>query len=133
VPIINDAPEAGLSRSLRLGIEALERETRIRAAMVFLGDQPLVRLEVIHRLIGAWLDRSAPVVRPRYAGNPEMPGHPVLISRKIWPRVHQLDGDVGLSVLLSAGDSPTLLVDVPGDNPDVDTIADLRAIEPLRA
>jgi CTP:molybdopterin cytidylyltransferase MocA len=131
-PLINGTPEAGLARSLRLGIALLERETRIQAAMVFLGDQPLVRLDVIGRLISVWRAESAPIVRPRYAARPEMPGHPVLISRQIWHRVHQLAGDVGLSAIPSA-DGQTLLVDVPGDNPDVDTMADLRAIEPFPA
>ena len=127
-PIFNDAPEKGISRSLRLGLGSLEAAPRVAAAVVFLGDQPQVRLDVIEELLVAWRGGSA-VVRPRYASQPDVPGHPVLLPRSVWPRAAQLEGDSGFSALLGPGSSDTVLVDVPGDNPDVDTRADLQRLE----
>jgi len=127
-PIFNDAPDEGISRSLHLGLAALEAAPRVAAALVFLGDQPQVRLDVIEELLAAWRGRDA-VVRPRYSSQPDGPGHPVLLPRSVWPRAAQLKGDSGFSALLGRDSTETVLVDVSGDNPDVDTPADLQRLE----
>ncbi len=129
--IINDSPELGLSHSVRLGLAVLERQTaeEAGAALVFLGDQPLVRPDVVEALVVAWRQGSGPVVRPRYQGSPEAPGHPVLLARSIWARARLLEGDRGFSALLRSSGSETVTLDVKGDNPDVDTRADLNALE----
>jgi molybdenum cofactor cytidylyltransferase len=129
--VINDAPELGLSRSLRLGLAALEARTteEAGAALVFLGDQPLVRADVVEALVAAWQQGGGPIVRPRYEGRPDAPGHPVLLDRSIWARARQLEGDRGFSALLDSIPSETVMLDVKGDNPDVDTRADLNALE----
>ena len=129
--VINDAPELGLSRSLRLGLAALEARTieEAGAALVFLGDQPLVRADVVEALVAAWQQGGGPIVRPRYEGRPDAPGHPVLLDRSIWARARQLEGDRGFSALLDSIPSETVMLDVKGDNPDVDTPADLNALE----
>jgi CTP:molybdopterin cytidylyltransferase MocA len=57
-----------------------------------------------------------------------MPGHPVLLGRSVWPRARQLKGDRGFSILQSADPGETVTVDVKGDNPDVDTRADLNGL-----
>ncbi len=129
--VINDAPDLGLSRSLRLGLAALEAQTpeEAGAALVFLGDQPLVRADVVEALVAAWQQDGGPIVRPRYEGRPDAPGHPVLLDRSIWTRARQLEGDRGFSALLDSTLSETVTLDVKGDNPDVDTRADLNALE----
>ena len=127
-PIINDAPGRGISRSLRLGLGSIEGVPGVAAALVFLGDQPRVRVDVIEALIAAW-GGSCAVVRPRYSLQPDAPGHPVLLPRPVWPRAAQLEGDSGFSALLGGASTETLLVDVLGDNPDVDTLADFQRLE----
>ena len=47
----NPDPDAGLSSSLRVGLESLGPASE--AALILLGDQPLVRVEVIERLLAA--------------------------------------------------------------------------------
>jgi CTP:molybdopterin cytidylyltransferase MocA len=130
-PIINDAPHLGLSHSVRLGLSALESHPKqeVQAGLIFLGDQPMVRLAVVKALITAWLSRSGPIVRPRYQGSPHVPGHPTLLDRSTWPLARQLEGDSGFARLLATAAVDTFLLDVPGDNPDVDTPADLHALE----
>ena len=129
--IINEAPDLGLSHSVRLGLAALEASTieEAGAALVFLGDQPLVRIDVVEALVAAWKQGSGPIVRPRYEARPDAPGHPVLLARSIWARAGQLEGDRGFSALLDSSPPETVTLDVKGDNPDVDTRADLNALE----
>jgi CTP:molybdopterin cytidylyltransferase MocA len=127
-PVINDSPHLGLSHSVQLGLSALEeRRDSVDAAVIFLGDQPMVRLAVVEALITAWHSGSGSIVRPRYQGSPHVPGHPTLLDRSTWPLARHLQGDRGFSTLLASAD--TFLLDVPGDNPDVDTRADLHALE----
>jgi molybdenum cofactor cytidylyltransferase len=129
VPVIlNDAPHAGLSRSLRLGLQELEERTRAAAAMIFLADQPLVRLDVVEALVAVWHRQRRSVIRPRYASHPNVPGHPVLLARGVWSRTRGLTGDVGFSGLPAQDCEEVLLIDVPGDNPDIDTSADLERL-----
>jgi molybdenum cofactor cytidylyltransferase len=127
-PVVNDAPHLGLSHSVQLGLSALEEQRDpVDAAVIFLGDQPMVRLAVVEALTTAWRSGSGSIVRPRYQGSPHVPGHPTLLDRSIWPLARHLQGDRGFSALLATAD--TFLLDVPGDNPDVDTRADLHALE----
>lgn len=129
-PVLNTAPHLGLSHSIQLGLEGLESNAEpVGAALVFLGDQPLVRLPVIEALVTSWQKESGKVVRPRYRGNPHVPGHPTLLDRSIWPLARRLEGDRGLSGLLDSATVNQLLVTVSGDNPDVDTQADLQTLE----
>lgn len=130
-PILNDSPHLGLSRSVQLGLAALEHRTieEVGAAIVFLGDQPLVRLAVVKAVITAWQEGRGAIVRPRYQGSAHVPGHPTLLDRSVWPLASELEGDHGFANLLASDSLDTFLLDVPGDNPDVDTRADLHALE----
>jgi molybdenum cofactor cytidylyltransferase len=125
-PEVNQHPDDGLSGSLRLGVSALAPD--IDGALVLLGDQPLVRIEVLESLAAAWREGDAAAVRPRYAEAPAVPGHPVILDRSLWPLLERLRGDAGLSSL-ATGIIETATVDVPGNNPDIDTPADLHRHE----
>jgi molybdenum cofactor cytidylyltransferase len=129
--IINHAPGLGLSNSVRLGLAALEAQAQDEqdAAVIFLGDQPLVRLQVVAALVARWRQGGAAIVRPRYQGRPEVPGHPVLLTRPVWPAVNQLQGDQGFGPLFDSASFETVTLSVPGENPDVDTQADLLGLE----
>jgi molybdenum cofactor cytidylyltransferase len=131
--VLNDTPDQGLSRSLQLGLAALERrkpgEPYPGAALIFLADQPLVRLTVVEQLVAAWRAGDAGIFRPRYAPRPHTPGHPVLLNRSVWHLAQQLDGDQGFAGLAAHGSVRVVTLDVPGDNPDIDTPADLQALE----
>ena len=132
--IENREASIGIASSLRTGLAALEMASispRAGAAVVVLADQPLLRAEVIARLVASWR-ASGRTVRPRYALTPEEPGHPVLLDRAIWSLASGLTADRGFGRLLAARPDLLDLIDVPGANPDVDTPADLTQLENCR-
>jgi len=120
----------GLSASLRAGLAALAAldSPPAGAALIVLADQPLLRPEVIGRLVGEWR-RTGRTVRPSYADHPDEPGHPVLLDRSDWHLADTLQQDRGLGPLLATGPARTVVLPVPGHNPDVDTPADLTRLE----
>lgn len=122
----NPDPARGLSSSLRLGLAALE-QSGAPAALVFLADQPFVRAEVVTRLVLHW-QATGRSVRPRYAGAPETPGHPVLLDRAVWRLADDLVGDTGLGDALERHGAAIDELPCDGENPDIDTPADLRGL-----
>lgn len=122
--IVNRRPGDGLSGSLRLGLGAVGPDAD--AAVVLLGDQPLVRVDVVRRLVERAALADRPIVVPRYAGGGGP--NPVLLRRAAWPLADAATGDRGLGPAIAA--HPELVEEVPvgGSNPDVDTPADLAAL-----
>lgn len=120
----NPKPEDGLSSSVLVGLAALD--ARIDAAVVLLGDQPLVRPDVIRALLSADVPSGRSIVVPRYSDGGGQ--NPTLVLRVAWPLAGGLTGDRGFGPLIAA--HPELVVEVPADgsNPDVDTPADLALV-----
>ena len=124
--IVVVAPRAdeGLALSLRAGLErATATSPAHAAALVVLGDQPALRPDVIDEVVRRWRVSGADAARPRYAGEPGEPGHPVLLDRRLWADIALLEGDSGPGHYLKT--RSVELVDLPGRNPDIDTPADL--------
>jgi len=86
----------GLSTSLKVGIGAVPAEAD--GAIVCLGDMPQVSATLIDRLIAAFEpERGALVVIPTVAGKR---GNPVLWSRRFFPDLLAVEGDVGARHLI---------------------------------
>ena len=84
----------GLSASLRAGLAAVAEP----AALVALGDMPLVTGASIDRLIDAYdPDEGRLIVVPTHAGQP---GNPVLWDRRYFPAMMALAGDAGARAVL---------------------------------
>jgi CTP:molybdopterin cytidylyltransferase MocA/SAM-dependent methyltransferase len=121
----NTRPEYGLSSSLRLGLAAVAPS--MEASLIVLGDQPLVRLEVILALLAADAPPSTVVaVVPAYGEGGG--ANPALLRRAGFPLVEGLEGDRGLGPLLEAMRGRVMTVPVGGSNPDVDTRGDLARL-----
>jgi len=121
---INRDAEHGMSTAIRAGIAALP--TDADAAIIALGDQPLVDRRVVEALVARWRQGGAPVVQPCYEDGR---GHPVLFDASLFAALRALEGDVGArAVLDSAGDALALL-SIAGPRPiDVDTPEALRTV-----
>lgn len=131
---VTDVPasDEGLAWSVRAGLRALEAPNRVprpEAALICLGDQPLIRSDVIRALIEAGRRGVAPVVRPVYREEPDRPGHPLYVSRKLWHLAGELSGDRGFWPVLERHGISMHPVSVAGSNPDVDTPDDIAALD----
>ena len=121
----------GQSTSVRSGLGALKLESsgpETRAALMLLGDQPLVGPLVVRRLVAAF-EGGAKVAVATYSGEMR---NPVLFSREVWELLEEeLEGDVGARPFLWR--HPELVTAVPcedvGDPADVDTKEDLNLLE----
>lgn len=129
-PHVNTRPTHGLSSSLRVGLNALsaERWEPIEGALVIMGDQPLLRKDVIAQLIAAF-SPSMDLMRPQYMADPDAPGHPVLVHRRLWDRARSLTGDQGFRALETWAKLRAGTIQVEGANPDVDTPGDLAGLD----
>jgi molybdenum cofactor cytidylyltransferase len=124
-PVIQPDPNAAMASSLRLGLDAASGAD---AALILLGDQPLVSSETIGLLVAAHRDTPNAVIRPRYDGDPDQPGHPVIVPARWWPLLRGDEGEKGFGQLLMTEAVPRIDLPVPGHNPDIDTPADLERL-----
>ena len=111
--------ETGMSSSLRRGVAHLPAECD--AVMVLLGDMPLITTDVFSELIAAFdPGNQASICLPSYQGQR---GHPVLISRRFFPELHDIRGDRGARDLIKsyADEVCEVPVTCPGILKDFDT------------
>ncbi len=115
----------GQSTSLQRGLRAVSPQAE--AIAILLADQPRISAQLIDTLATAFRRSPAPAVRPVYTdarGRP-IPGHPVFLSRQIWPQLEELRGDEGARTLLAH--NPQWLFQVPVEGPppaDIDSWED---------
>jgi molybdenum cofactor cytidylyltransferase len=86
----------GLSASLKAGIAAVPPECA--AALVCLGDMPLVTGRMIDRLLSMYdPDEGRLIVLPTFRGKQ---GNPMLWDRRFFPEILQISGDSGARFLI---------------------------------
>lgn len=114
----------GLSASLRQGVKSLPPEAD--GLLLFLGDMPDIPASVLAPIAEA-LGAGAPAAAPRRNGRR---GHPVGISRALFPQLLSLEGDRGAAPVLEALGDRLVFVDTdqPGVQFDIDEPADLERI-----
>jgi CTP:molybdopterin cytidylyltransferase MocA/SAM-dependent methyltransferase len=122
--VTNPDPARGLSSSVQVGIAALPATTE--AALIVLGDQPMLSTEVIRALLASTPTPERPIVVPAYPA--EGGRNPVLLGRAAFRLVEEVQGDRGLGPVIAAHPELVREVAVDGGNPDVDTRADLLAL-----
>ena len=116
----------GLGTSLKAGIAALPADAD--GAIVCLGDMPQVDAGLIDRLIGAFdPDHGALVVVPTIDGKR---GNPVVWSRRFFPDLMTVEGDVGARYLIGRYTEAVAEVPLTGTAAltDVDTPEALEAV-----
>ena len=123
----NPDPGRGLGSSLRVGwAAAMGAPNPPDAVLVVLGDQPLLRAEVVGALVAEPLDPDRPIVAPRYAATTAR--NPVRLEAAAATLIKEVRGDRGLGPLLDEHPELVRWVEVDGDNPDVDSHGDLATI-----
>ena len=121
----NPAYAEGQSTSLRAGVAALG--PHVDAALVLLGDQPLVTPAIVQRLIDEWRASGAAIVAPLYRGRR---GNPVLFARSVFDELLGIQGDQGARAILAADPARIHPVRFDDDRPlaDIDTPEDYERL-----
>jgi molybdenum cofactor cytidylyltransferase len=117
----------GLSTSLKVGIAASPAEAD--GAIVCLGDMPQVNAQLIDRLLAAFdPEKGALVVVPTIDGKR---GNPVVWSRRFFPELAALGGDVGARHLIASYPEAVTEVQLASNAAlvDVDTPDALKAVK----
>ncbi len=123
--VVNPERESQQSHSLRLGLRELEAEAA--AAVLLPVDHPLVHATTVERLLAAFRERGAPIVRPTYCG---VPGHPGVFARRVFPELADPSLPEGAHSVVAAHADEVLDVAVrdAGVTADVDTPDDYRRL-----
>lgn len=119
----------GRAASLRAGLAALPAD--VEAALIALGDEPLVSPAAAARLLAARRPGLL-ALRASYAGRP---GHPVLVERELFARLED-PGDRKPGQILKAAGAELVPCDDLGASVDVDTpeqLAELTARLPAQS
>ena len=121
---VNPVPEAGQASSVRRGIQALSPLTT--RALIALGDQPRVSVDVIRRLLAAITVPGKRIAAPRYTDGL---GNPVLFAADVFPELLALAGDRGARAVVEKDPSRLAIVDVATAMPrDLDTPEDYERL-----
>ena len=105
--------------SIQAGLRQLV-ESDVQAALIVLGDQPLLPASIIQRLVEAHERGCAGIIAPKFGSQR---GHPVLIARRFWDEALRLPDGAPMRTLLAAhsGDVAHLRVNTDAVLRDVDT------------
>jgi molybdenum cofactor cytidylyltransferase len=126
--VYNPDAKTGMASSLRVGLRALRPE--IEAAVVVLGDQPLVGSRTIATLLRTWRrEGSRPAVAVSKKHKEWTP--PVVIARELWDEIYKLKGDAGARQILNGHPELLDMVPAPGRPDDIDTPEDYAKIVSL--
>lgn len=115
--VVNHRYMEGMLSSIQIGFGALPKDTA--AALVCLGDQPLIPFSVLDDLIEAYEQTKKGIVLPVYK---KKRGHPILIDQKYRQEVLDLSPDTGLRSLVHnhPQDVQEAKVDTPHILKDID-------------
>lgn len=122
--VINAEYRRGQTSSLQVGLRAINA-AGADAALVCLVDHPAAGPETMRQLAGAFLRTGAPVVVPVYQ---DRRGHPVLLSRALFPELLDLDPEQGANTVVRKyrGATEWAPVSDPGVLLDIDQPGDYR-------
>ncbi len=116
VPVENSLPEEGISRSIRLGIRALEP---CDAILFMVSDQPFLKKESILRILDKYAENQDCIIALAHKGES---GNPVLFPREYFQELEALQGDKGGKTVMKRYPLRQRLVEVPEEQLfDIDT------------
>src|SRR6185369_9127492 len=109
--VVNPEASEGIASSIRAAVGHSHGHP---ALMIALGDEPRVDRSLVMRVMQLWHESRAPMVVPRYNGEP---GHPVLFDEATYDDLLTLTGDRGAKGLIEKYGPKVLSVDVAGPRP----------------
>lgn len=124
--VFNPDAAKGMSTSLRAGLRALRSD--MEAALVMLGDQPLVGSRAVSALLRTWRREGSRPAVAMAAGDKPRWTPPVVLSRELWAEMDSLEGDMGARHVLDKHPEMLDVVPAGGRPDDIDTPGDYAKI-----
>jgi molybdenum cofactor cytidylyltransferase len=112
----------GQLSSLKVGLLAIQPDAV--AALVHLGDHPMVKVETFQAIVDTYNEAKKPIVVARHNGHR---GHPVIFDRTTFTELESAPDEEGARHVVNADPSRLAYIDLndPGINLDLDTPSDL--------
>ncbi len=121
----NPRAHTGMASSLQAGLRALRQD--MEAALVMLGDQPMVGSRTVSALLRGWRREGArPAVAAARDEGKWTP--PVVLARELWDELMTLEGDAGARQVLDRRPELVDIVPTLDRLDDIDTPADYANI-----
>jgi molybdenum cofactor cytidylyltransferase len=126
--LVNYAADRGQSTSIIAGLWSVD--PRSEGALFIVGDQPMIRRELINALIERFEKSPAWIVAPSFQGHPR---NPVLFRRNLFPDLLRLKGDRGGRGLIETYRDKTDLLEWSDETPfmDLDVREDYEKLKGL--
>lgn len=126
--VLNNAPELGISRSVRLG---LEQQLDCEGVLFMVSDQPWLKRDSVEALIALWAQNPGKIAAMAHNGSR---GNPCLFPAHVFPELLTLSGDRGGSAVIRDHEEDVLLLETEAaELADVDTPAALNAAKSVEA
>ena len=126
--VLNDQPDLGLSRSVRLG---LERLTDCDGVLFLVADQPWLKRDSAEALAALWAQNPAKIAAMAHGG---VRGNPCLFPARFYPELLELTGDRGGSSVIRRHEDALILLETDAlELADVDTPAALEQVRQAKA
>lgn len=122
--IRNDRPDDGISRTIRLGTEAMADCAGI---LYMVADQPLLRQETVLRIVQDWRQHPGCIVGAAHNGHR---GNPCLFPARFFPELCALEGDRGGSSVIRRHEDALRLVEAA--EPELSDCDTKQALEILK-
>ena len=103
--ILNDRPQDGISRTIRLGTQAMADCAGI---LYMVADQPLLRAGTVRRVVDVWQAHPECIAAAAHNGNR---GNPCLFPARFFPELCALEADCGGSSVIRRHEDALLLVE----------------------
>ena len=122
--IRNDRPDDGISRTIRLGTEAMADCAGI---LYMVADQPLLRQETVLRIVQDWRQHPGCIVGAAHNGHR---GNPCLFPARFFPELCALEGDRGGASVIRRHEDALRLVEAA--EPELSDCDTKQALEILK-
>src|SRR3972149_1165298 len=113
--VTNEKASEGQNTSVIAGLKAINPQSE--AALFLVGDQPLLKRDLIDGLIDLFRKTAALIVAPTFQGQTR---NPVLFRRKLFPEMLKLTGDRGARGLIQQHKENAVFLEWKEESPFVD-------------
>ena len=120
---INENYADGIGSSIACAARSLASSAD--SLLILLADQPRISEDHLNALLGAWSGDDDEIVVTSFAG---VQGPPVLLPRSSFPKLVELDGDIGAKKLLQDSDYQVKSVKFEQAAVDIDLPEDLNQL-----